>query len=763
MPTHSSRHAEPQPTVRRAAQRETTLELSLRGRDSLGMRVGPYQLERVLGHGGMGTVYLASRVDQQYEKRVAVKLIKSGLATENLMTRFRVERQILAKLDHPNIARMFDGGVTDAGEPYFVMEYVAGALPLDEYCDQNELNIRQRLEIFRQVCEAVQYAHRFLVVHRDIKPSNVLVSRHGLVKLMDFGIAKDLMAGALAEQVADAGYGRSMTPHYASPEQMNGQAIGTASDIYSLGVILYEMLTGCAPYEADEEDLDELKRQVCEADPLRMKKRLSPKQTPGLTEVQRQQVLKARGWRNFRAMQGALEGDLEWIVRKAMAKDPQHRYASVEQLGADVQRHLGGLPVLAAPDHFGYRLKKSLMRHRMAAAVAGALFVAIIGFGLSMAVLAGTVARERDLMARERERADQVSRFLGRMFQVSYPNEMRGKTAMARDLVRQAAREAGPRFAQQPRVLATVWWTLGEAFRNLAIPSEAIPLLEQSLSLQKENYGPSSLEAAEVMLSLGQARAAQLEWAQAEQHLRSAVTIRAGALGEDSDATIEARRALARVLRGSGQEREAEQLLRRALAPLRVRGNDIDLAGVQAELGELLASRGVLHEAEDLTRESLALRRKAYGDEHASVADSLEALGRVLLQEDRAFMAEAHLRQAVALRKRLLGTDHELTVRAMERLAVAVEAMGNAEEAGRLLSDALLLERRMWGEGHREVLHTLEQYAGYLSRHGRVKDAAPLLDEAAAMAARHYPNDTALLERLSKQRAALPVAGRSAR
>jgi len=762
MPTRSSRHAEPEPTVRRAPHRETTLELSLRGREALGKRVGPYQLERVLGHGGMGTVYLASRADQQYEKRVAIKLIKSGLATENLMTRFRVERQILAKLDHPNIARMFDGGVTEAGEPYFVMEYVAGAMALDEYCDQNELGVRQRLEVFRQVCEAVQYAHRFLVVHRDIKPSNVLVSRHGLVKLMDFGIAKDLMAGALAEQVSDAGYGRSMTPRYASPEQMSGHAIGTSSDIYSLGVILYELLTGCGPYRADDHDLEELKRQVCETDPVRMRRRLSPRQEPGMSEPQRQQLLKARGWKNLRAMQGALEGDLEWIVRKAMAKDPQQRYASVEQFSADVQRHLNGLPVAAAPDHFGYRLRKHLMRHRVATAVAAALLVALVGFGIGMAWLAGSMTRERDRMARERERAEQVSQFLGRMFLVSYPNEARGNTAMARDLLRQAAREAGPRFAQQPRTLATVWWTLGEAYRNLAIPAEAIPLLERSLGLQIENSGAGSPEVADVLLSLGQARAAQWEWPQAERHLRQAAAIRASELGEEADGTIEARRALSRVLRGTGQEREAEQLLRWAMVPLRKRGNDIELAAVQTELARLLTSRGVLREAEDLARESLALRRKVYGEEHASVAESLTVLAEALIQQDRALMAEPHLRQAVALRQRLLGTDHELTARAMEQLARAVEATGNAEEADRLLSGALQSERRMWSEGHRELLGILEQYGSYLSRHGRMREAAPLFEEAAAVAARHYPYDGALLERLAKKRAEAVTAGGAA-
>lgn len=753
MATRSSRHAAPEPTLRRAALPETTLEVSLRGRGALGTRVGPYQLERVLGHGGMGTVYLASRADHEYEKRVAIKLIKSGLATENLMTRFRVERQILAKLDHPNIARMFDGGVTEAGEPYFVMEYVAGALPLDEYCDENELNVRQRLEVFRQVCEAVQYAHRFLVVHRDLKPGNVLVSRHGLVKLMDFGIAKDLMAGAVSEQALDAGYGRSMTPRYASPEQMNGGAIGTASDIYSLGVILYELLTGCAPYHAGDHDLEELRRQVCEEEPVGMQRRLTPRNEPGLSEVQRQQLLRARGWKNLRAMRGALVGDLEWIVRKAMGKEPQRRYASVEQLSADVQRHLTGLPVMAAPDHLGYRLKKQFGRHKLAAGVAAALLVAIVGFAVSMAVLAGRVASERDRVARERERAEQVSQFLGRMFQVSYPNEARGNTAMARDLLRQAVREAGPRFAHQPKVLATVLWTLGEAYRNLAIPSEAVPLLERALAMQMDQYGASSPEVAEVLLSLGQAYGAREEWAQAERRLRQAVSIRSAELGEDAEATIQARRALARVLRATGQERDAGQILRSAVVRLRARGNDIDLAGAQLELAGLLASRGVLREAEDLARESLALRRKVFGEDHLSVAESLDALGEVLLLEDKALMAEPHLKQALALRRRLLGDGHELTARSMERLALAEEAVGQTAEAERLLSEALGTERRMWSAGHRELLSVLEQNASFLSRHGRTAEAGPLWDEALTIARRSLPHDSARLERLEKKAA----------
>ena len=446
------------------------------------------------------------------------------------------------------------------------------------------------------------------------------------------------------------------------------------------------------------------------------------------------------------------------IVLKLIAKDPQLRYASVEQMSADLQRYVEGLPVTAAPDHFGYRLKKHLRRHRVAAAGVASLLLAIIGFGLSMAVLAGRVTMERDRMARERERADQVSQFLGRMFQVSYPNETRGNTAMARDLLRQAAREAGPRFGHQPRTLATVWWTLGEAFRNLSIPSEAIPLLERALALQNENYGVSSVESAEVLLSLGQARAAQFEWAQAERHLRQSLDIRTAELGETAPGTIESRRALARVLGGVGQERQAEPLLRQSLAALKVQGNDIDLAGVQAELAELLASRGVLSEAEDLARQSLALRTKVYGEEHASVAASLDVLGRVLLLADRGFMAEPHLRHALALRRRLLGTDHELTVRSMERLATAVEATGGIEEAGRLLSDAILFERRMWSEGHRELLGIFEQYATYLSRHGRAAEAGPLFEEAIAVAQRHYPGDMALRERLSKHKSAAEAA-----
>lgn len=723
-----------------------------------GWRVGPYQLERILGHGGMGTVYLASRADQQYEKRVAIKLVKPGASSEQLVTRFRVERQILAKLDHPNIGRMLDGGVTSDGEPYFVMEYVAGALPIDEYCDQNELKIPQRIDLFRQVCEAVQYAHRFLVVHRDIKPSNVLVSRHGAVKLMDFGIAKDLMAGTTPTAENDAGQGRSMTPHYASPEQIKGEPIGTASDVYSLGVMLYELLTGCTPYLTDERDMDELAKQVCSVDPPRPSRRLQSKAQNPIAPAEREQILKSRGIPKLRVYSAALEGDLDWIIRKAMRKDPNHRYASVEQFSEDLRRYREGLPVSAAPDSLGYRLRKIVQRHRVASAIALALLVAVVGFAVSMALLAGTVALQRDSAARERERAEQVSQFLGGMFQVSYPNEARGNSTTATEILRRAAREASSRYQSQPAVQATIFWTLGEAFRNLALPREALPLLNRALELRRHTLGPRHADVAQVLHSLGDAHTALRSFEEGEPLLREALAIRTAAEGAGSEAACAVRLSLGSLLAASGRDSDAEQLLRLAVAQLRSLGDDGVLARAQLQLASVLESRGRHHEAEDLARESLALRRKAFGEESLATAESLLVLGRALGSLDRHLIASQYVRQAREMYRRLAGEEHELTAQAHLEMAAVEERLGNAPAADLSYRQSLAVMRKLLSNENPELFAPLSRYGEFLLHQRRPAEALALLEEALQLAQRPESPHAGEAARL----AALAGAARSA-
>src|SRR5215510_1167456 len=376
-----------------------------RARSLVGRQLGHYRLLSQLGAGGMGEVYLAARADDQFRKQVAIKLVKRGMDTDNILRRFRHERQILAALDHPNIARLLDGGVSEDGLPYFVMEYIVGA-PITEYCDSHQLSIEERLKLFRQVCAAVHYAHQNLVVHRDLKPGNILVTEEGAPRLLDFGIAK-VFNPELASPTLDltAPEMRLMTPEYASPEQVRGEPITTASDIYSLGVVLYELLTGHHPYSTRNLPPSEIIRIVCEKEPEKPSDSIadcglriadSKSRWPLISR------LKTRMWFLTRDPQSAirnpqsLRGDVDNIVLMALRKEPERRYGSAEQFSEDIRRHLEGLPVIARKDTLGYRSAKFLQRHKAGVAAAALFLTLVIGFIVSLAVKSAQVTRERD-------------------------------------------------------------------------------------------------------------------------------------------------------------------------------------------------------------------------------------------------------------------------------------------------------------------------------------------------------------------------------
>ena len=359
-------------------------------------RIGVYQIIDQLGHGGMGEVYRAARADGQYDKQVAIKLVRVGLDTSFLLERFRHERQILASLDHPNIARLLDGGTTESGIPYLVMELLEG-VPIDQYCDEHKLSVTQRLQLFRQVCGAVQYAHQRLVIHRDLKPSNVLVTKEGVPKLLDFGIAKILDPGGDGQTTL----GQSMTPEYASPEQIRGETITTASDVYSLGVVLYQLLTGCSPYRVSADTPHELARAIVETEPRRpstlvLKPTVVAQGDTKTAEERLGSLREGSPGKLYRR----LRGDIDNILLMALRKEPQRRYASVEQFAEDIRRHLAGLPVIAAKDSWKYRAGKFVQRHRASVIAAGLALVALI-VGVSL------ILREAHIARVERERADQ--------------------------------------------------------------------------------------------------------------------------------------------------------------------------------------------------------------------------------------------------------------------------------------------------------------------------------------------------------------------
>ena len=379
--------------------------------DFRGRKIGRYRILEEVGRGGMGAVFAAVRDDGEFDQKVALKIIKSGLSTDIIVRRFRHERQILASLEHPNIARLLDGGMGDDGVPFYVMEFIEGE-PIDEYCRTRALGVRERLELFRQVCAAVSYAHRRLIVHRDLKPSNILVAADGSVKLLDFGIAKVLSQGDSGAQSTATQLGL-MTPDYASPEQFRGETVTTATDVYSLGVVLYELLTGALPYDLTGLRLDQMLKVVCETEPTRPSQAVTERgrdtgsRTRPMTDAADAAVQSAQGVISRHAVRNPqpLRGDLDNIVLKALRKEPERRYESVEQFAEDIRRHLEELPVSARPDTFAYRASKFVRRNRVGVVAASLIFLALIAGILGTGYQARVARRERE---RAEKRFEQV-------------------------------------------------------------------------------------------------------------------------------------------------------------------------------------------------------------------------------------------------------------------------------------------------------------------------------------------------------------------
>jgi eukaryotic-like serine/threonine-protein kinase len=469
-----------------------------------GAMVGPYRLERALGRGGMGLVFLAHRADQQYEKRVAIKLL-SGASREQALLRFRAERQILAKLDHPHIARMLDGGVTSDGEPYFVMDYVPGAEAIDDYCDQHKLSVRARVELFLDVCDAVHYAHRFLVVHRDLKPSNIQVSRDGVAKLVDFGIAKDLLSvlgDAVGGEGGEPGWGgatgtiagRPMTAGYASPEQMRGDPIGTASDTYTLGVVLYELLVGRSPYKTDPENAEAFVKEVTTGSVVPMSRCYAQRGKPAP-----ESVLGARGLGHIKQLERLLAGDLDAIVSKAMAGLAQDRYGSADQMADDLRRYLSGDMVSSVKHSTAYRARKFIQRYR---GFSSAVFMVLAGSMMLAVMMAGVAMKNYlDVLGArmERRNGEEVQRFLVGAYEGTNPGAPAG-VALSLAADKLGAFVPGEAAWKEQARLA-----VAETLIGAAAAEKATVLLEGLLTRNEKAYDSPNAERVREMALLGDA------------------------------------------------------------------------------------------------------------------------------------------------------------------------------------------------------------------------------------------------------------------
>ncbi|MEP7336646.1 MAG: serine/threonine-protein kinase [Acidobacteriota bacterium] len=635
-----------------------------------GQRIGPYKTLRELGQGGMGTVFLARRDDDQFKKRVAIKLIRRGMNTDSIIRRFRHERQILASLDHPNIARLLDGGATEDGLPYLVLEYVEGQ-PIDEYCDRHQLSTIERLDLFRKVSGAVHYAHQNLVVHRDLKPGNILVAppadgKAGTPKLLDFGIAKILnpeISGQTIDPTLTAM--KLMTPGYASPEQIRGEAITTASDVYSLGVILYELLTGHRPYHVSTRAPHEIARVICEVEP--------PKPSVVVTRAEvitgsdgsekatitPEQVSRARN-EPPEKLRRRLAGDLDNIVLMALRKEPQRRYTSVEQFSEDLRRYLDGLTVAASRDTFTYRSTKFVRRHKAGVTALATIALLIVGSVVTLAIQSARLARERD-------KAEQVSEFLVNMFETADPYKARGKEITAREILDKGAQRVATELGDQPEARALLMNAMGNSFTHLGLYDQAAPLLDHALEIRRNILGNESLDTAKSLDGLGTLLIGKGDFARAEKLLREALQIRRKRLG----------------------------------------GEHPEVAASLNNLGQALLEKGSYAAAEPLFREALAINRKLLGNNHTSVAVSLNNLGRALHHQENYAAAEPMYREALAISRRLLGNEHPDVINELLNLAWLFRDRSDYTTADPLNREALAISRKLFGNEHPQVASCL--------------------------------------------------------
>ena len=758
-----------------------------------GTLVGSYRIVRELGRGGMAVVYLAQRADGQFEQQVALKLLRRGFDSGETLQRFDRERQILALAHHPNIAQLLDGGVDPEGRPFFAMEYVEGR-PIDRYCDEARLGLRQRLGLFLQVARAVDYAHRNLVVHRDIKPSNILVTAGseaggqgvGHVKLLDFGIAK-LLDSAPGAAALTRSHAQVMTPLYASPEQIHGEAVTTASDVYQLGLLLYLLLTGRWPYRVGEAHAGAVVRAICHDEPTRPSTAVEA-QGPSLTgeEPQTPEAIGDARRSSPARLKRQLSGDLDNILLTALCKEPERRYGSVAQLIADVENFLADRPVTARADTFLYRAGKLVRRHKASVVTALAAAVLLAGLAVFHTV---QLARERDRAQLAAARATQVSDFLGGLFAVSAPTRSKGEQITARQLLDRGAGRIEDELADQPELQAAMMTLMGNVYRELALYEEAEPLLERAAAVRRERPGPRRLELAGSLHALARVREEQGGHAAAAALYGEALGIREAALGPRHPEVARTLNGLGRTLALQGDFEAAEGHHRRALGILEdaLGPEDPEVGRTLTSLGAVLArvrefeeARGLLERALGMLERSYepdhphvahtkiflanALRftgdtagaraqyesalprlERAYGPDHPEVASALTRLGNLLNSIGEPEAAIERHRRALEIRRQALGAGHALVASSLNNLGLAVWRKGDLGSAEGYFEDSIRIWEAALGPDHVDVAIALRNLAEVLEQSGELAAAVPLYERVLEIRQRVYGPDHSLL------------------
>ncbi len=682
-----------------------------------GTRIGRYKLLQLIGEGGFGAVYMAEQ-EKPIRRRVALKIIKLGMDTKQVIARFEAERQALALMDHANIARVFDAGATDTGRPYFVMELVKG-IPITEYCDKNNLDTRQRLDLFIDVCKAVQHAHQKGIIHRDIKPSNVMITLHDgkpVPKIIDFGIAKATQH-RLTEKTFFTEYQQFIgTPEYMSPEQaeMTGLDVDTRSDIYSLGVLLYELLTGTTPFEGDKlrsAAYDEIRRIIREDEPPRPSTRLSSL-GDALSDVAKHRHVQPA------QLCKIVRGDLDWVVMKALEKDRTRRYETANEFAQDIGRHLGDEAVSAGPPGVGYRLRKFVRRNRgpvtAAAAVAA---VIILGFVVSTAMyFQAEQAREKETAARaeavaardEAERQAKLSQAVADFLTNDVlgsadPYKAKGREVTVRYVLDAASKSIEGKFEDAPLVEASIRQTLGRTYQGLCRYEVAEPHLERALQIRQQQLGGEHLDTLKSMNDLAWLYFRQGRLDESEQLFLKPLEGRRRVLGEEHPDTLDTMQKLGWVYMPQARVDEAEPLFTKVLEiGRRVLGEEHPVMWRSMHgVAFLYANRGLYEKAEQLCLKSLEIGRRVDGEGHPDVLDSMNNLAfHMYKNQGRYDEAERLLVKALETSRRLLGGEHPRTLYFMTNLGALYRDQGQYKEAERMLVKVVETSRHALGQQH---------------------------------------------------------------